>query len=339
MRYHINAKGNPYPCKAAVKCPFGDLEKDHYDSKGAALKAYEESQKDNTLPEGRKKQWSDYSLEELREIEVSTILEKIKSGEEYTDDEYNRHREYIRKVDAAYPSTHKQYTVKVKGKTVYTPERRAQQVELLNELEEKYQHVPNEGVAIFSGGMPGAGKTTFLKKTQKDLDRYASINPDDVKEAMVRKGMAPKIEGLTPLETNSIIHYEAALLTNELYERAAQQKKNLVIDKTMGSENTVTKEVEDLKAKGYSKVSAVFVDVDPDVAYERIVARHRAGLNAFVKSEGKTLGERAVKGTIISGSRTDKEGFYSKNSEVFQKVKERGLFSETHYFDNNGSLS
>lgn len=44
-RYHINPQtGDPGVCKAMVKCPYGDLDKDHYDSKEAARKAYEKVQ-------------------------------------------------------------------------------------------------------------------------------------------------------------------------------------------------------------------------------------------------------------------------------------------------------
>ncbi len=43
-KYHINPKtGNPNICRADVSCPFGDMEADHYGTKGEALKAYEKT--------------------------------------------------------------------------------------------------------------------------------------------------------------------------------------------------------------------------------------------------------------------------------------------------------
>lgn len=44
-KFHINPEnGEPGPCRAMVKCPFGDLEKDHYDTADDARRAYEKVQ-------------------------------------------------------------------------------------------------------------------------------------------------------------------------------------------------------------------------------------------------------------------------------------------------------
>lgn len=44
-RYHINqATGKVSACRATKRCPFGDLEKDHYKSPQAAREAYEKDQ-------------------------------------------------------------------------------------------------------------------------------------------------------------------------------------------------------------------------------------------------------------------------------------------------------
>ncbi len=339
-KFHINDKGNIYPCRAQTHCRFGDFETGHYASQEAAMKAYEEIHRNNQIPDVNKKAWSDFSLETLQDLEIQTFEEKFRTGKPYTDDEYNRHREYIRKVDATYPSTHKIHTRQVKGKSVYAEERLVEQEKVLNTLKARFAHVPAEGKVIFSGGPPGAGKTTFLHRLQgDDLKNYAVVNPDEVKEEMIKAGMAPIIPGLAPLETNSLIHYEAAVITERLYADLRAEKKNILVDKTMGSASVILKEIDALKSSGYVNVAAVFVDVDPDVAYERIVRRHREGLDTYVKTGGKTLGERAVKGTIVSGSRTEDENFYSKNSIVFDSLSKGGHFMATQYFDNNAFQS
>lgn len=43
-RFHINEKGEPGMCRATKRCPYGDLEKDHYPSATKAREAYEEDQ-------------------------------------------------------------------------------------------------------------------------------------------------------------------------------------------------------------------------------------------------------------------------------------------------------
>lgn len=42
MKFHVNGKGEPGECKARTKCPFGDLERDHYPTEKAARDAYED---------------------------------------------------------------------------------------------------------------------------------------------------------------------------------------------------------------------------------------------------------------------------------------------------------
>lgn len=42
-RYHINGKGEPGVCRATQKCPFGDLQEDHYSSPEEARKGYEKN--------------------------------------------------------------------------------------------------------------------------------------------------------------------------------------------------------------------------------------------------------------------------------------------------------
>lgn len=53
-KYHINSNtGNPGLCKATKSCPFGDLTKDHYETKQAAQQAFEK-QMNTALPKSLK---------------------------------------------------------------------------------------------------------------------------------------------------------------------------------------------------------------------------------------------------------------------------------------------
>lgn len=52
MKYHINSTtGEPGLCKAKIKCRFGDIETEHYDSKESARNAYELKFSKDTIPE------------------------------------------------------------------------------------------------------------------------------------------------------------------------------------------------------------------------------------------------------------------------------------------------
>lgn len=48
-RYHITKAGNPGVCKAKHRCPLGDMEADHYDSKEEARSAFELKQENEDL--------------------------------------------------------------------------------------------------------------------------------------------------------------------------------------------------------------------------------------------------------------------------------------------------
>lgn len=47
-KYHITAKGNPGVCRAKIKCPFGDLEKEHYATKEEARTAFEKKMEESS---------------------------------------------------------------------------------------------------------------------------------------------------------------------------------------------------------------------------------------------------------------------------------------------------
>lgn len=337
-KYHINTAGEPALCRATKRpCPRGG-EDAHYPDKKTALEAVEKKYSKDTLTKVTKKAtpassedpWADYTIEELSQLEEESLAAHIESGEPLSDEEYDRRREYVRRVNRAYPSTHKENTVKVKGKTQYSEARQKMHEEIITELEEQYSSVPSEGKALLTSGMPGSGKTTLLNKVVGDsLKNYAVVNPDDVKVKMAERGMTPKVKALTPLETDELIMYEANVIQKELFTRLASRRKNLVLDRTMLRPGPVEKDIEHLKSQGYRSVTVLFADISPDTAYSRIAARHREGVNDYIKSGGKTLGARVVPGSAISVSRIEDSPHNSMNSETLVALHGKGLFTET----------
>lgn len=337
--YHITKKGDPAVCRARKKpCPLGDSD-DHYPDKETALRAIEKKFKEETLPRSssasggktgetqRASNWAGYSDEELADLEEDSVKNHLESGVPLTDDEYERRREYIRRVRSM-PSTHKENTVRVKGKTVYTEERRAQHEEILADFEERFKKVPNKHKVVMTGGMPGSGKTTLLETVYGTnvREEYAVLNPDDVKVEMARRGMTPEVRGLTPLETDDLIMYEAGVIHKELYDRLSEEGKNLVVDRTMLRAETVKKDIKQLRERGYDSVEVIFADVSPETAYQRIGDRHRAGVDEYFASGGKTLGERVVPGRAVAVSRVSDDSFRSANAKTLVELYEAGEF-------------
>lgn len=268
-----------------------------------------------------------FSLLSDEELEVSEValLREAGSREESSDEEYQRHYEYIRRVRKSNDSTHKRFT----KRSVYSDERLAIHEKLLSTLEEEHEAIPSEGKAIFIGGMSGSGKSTFLRLQPKLLGKvYAVANPDDIKLKMLELSMAPEIPGLLPLETDELIRYEASVLDGQVLAKLISRRKNVVIDRTMGSVSQILKLRESLRENGYETVEGYFMDIAPEDAYERITARHRSGLDRYLLFKDG-LGERPVPGTAIKASQPkDGSPFLTANAEVFHKLVSDGVFTE-----------
>lgn len=92
-RYHINPlTGNPAICSAKIKCRFGGMEHDHYDSKEEAREAYERSAEISSLAVLDSVKKLSYGAKLLRaidraqaEIEASSLLKnKNRNADDYT---------------------------------------------------------------------------------------------------------------------------------------------------------------------------------------------------------------------------------------------------------------
>lgn len=336
MTFHLNSKGEPGRCKAQPgNCPFGD-ETAHYGTKEQARLAYEATMESNNQPEKPFDNLED-SVVKARAVGDFTRLSALKQG--LSDEEYELRREYIRRINRSEDSTHRQHSKRLRGKTVYSEERAAQQDAIVDTILARYSHVPSGGRAILSGGMPGAGKTTLLRSLEDiRLDEWATVNPDDVKLLMAEKAMTPAIEGLLPLETDELIKYEAQLITARIYDRVLADRRNLIVDRTMVRSAPVEKELKRLREQGYTSLEVVFADVAPDTAYGRIRQRHKDGVDRFLKT-GEGLGERVTPGSAVAISRSEDEAYRSVNGRVLVELTEAGYFtSEPRIFDTTDGV-
>lgn len=215
----------------------------------------------------------------------------------------------------------------------WKPERDRVHREIAEALYAKAANVPNGGKAVIAGGLGGAGKTTVLKKHAGiDPGDYLTINPDDIKEEMARRGLVPEVPGhpdLSPMERAALVHEESSRIASLLADRAYRERKNMMWDITMSSESSVVKRVQALRAAGYDDVTGVFVDIPVEVSVQRAMSRYRRGADKHLAGEG--LGGRYVPPAIIRAQRTS-EG-RTINREVFEGLK--GQFTAWSMYDNS----
>lgn len=199
-------------------------------------------------------------------------------------------------------------------------ERRVGHDAIIAEVYEAARDVPCEGLSILAGGLPGAGKTTVLEHhAGVDRSQYLTINPDDIKQEMAKRGMIPEVAGLTPMEASELVHEESSHVAKQLALRAMADRKNVIWDITMSSRESTEKRINDLQRFGYSRVDAIFVDIPPETSIRRADGRHRKDHDLYRSGDG--LGGRYVAPEII-GSQADPD-WGSRNRRTFEQVKTR----------------
>jgi predicted kinase len=238
-----------------------------------------------------------------------------------SDAEYAEHvtkvKEALDKARADGLATEQQHTTDPDHEQ-WTEDRAVKQDAIIADLYGAARDVPCEGRAILAGGLPGAGKTTVLEQhAGVDCSRYLTINPDEIKNEMAKRGMIPEVAGLTPMEASDLVHEESSDVAKQLALRATATGKNIIWDITMSSRESTEKRINDLRAAGYSRVEGIFIDIPVDVGIHRSEARHREGHDSYRAGHGP--GGRFVPAEVIR-SQADPE-WGSRNRRTFEQVK------------------
>jgi predicted kinase len=249
-----------------------------------------------------------------------------------TDAEWTEHvadvEIILSEADAAGLETDVQYTTDP-DREQWTPARDRAQGELVASLYENADQVPCERMAIIAGGLGGAGKSTVLSKHAGiDLSQYLTINPDDIKEEMGKRGLIPEVEGLSPMEASDLVHEESSAVAKQLARKALSDGKNVIWDITMSSPESTERRISDLRAAGYSIVG-IFVDIPVETSVRRADTRHRLGHEDYRAGIG--LGGRYVPPEVIRAQADDDWG--SKNRKTFEAVRPR--FDRWSRYDNS----
>jgi predicted ABC-type ATPase len=214
----------------------------------------------------------------------------------------------------------------------YTAEREAQQNAILQRLYEEASGVPNNRQALMSGGLGGAGKS-YVLANHPDIaqDQYLTINADELKDELIKAGMAPDVPGLTPLEMAGLIHEESSDMSLRLAELAHRDGKNLIWDITMGSQGSVASRLAKLRENNYT-VKGIFVSIPAEKSVESAMQRWRDGLDRFNAGEG--LGGRYVPPDIIrSAADVQNARARSRNEDTFTQM--RAQMDDWELWDNS----
>lgn len=296
-RYHIDINGVSAKCNADVRvCPRGGAQY-HFSTK----------------------EESDTYADFLNELEVK--LEKPKH-ERFSIEEAKERAEIIEKamknplMDRF--NTRNFYYNSTVGE--WSEERNKQHEEILNDFMEGFKDIPKDKKVLISAGLPGAGKTTVLKQIDEiNIKEYATINADDIKEAMVEKGMVPEIRGLTPLEGAGLIHEESSYLADTLQKRLAKEGTNVIYDMTCKTKSSVERRMAVFENSGYKleDTTMVFVDIELDTSKERAYNRYMGGLNDYIDGKSPS-GGRYVPDVVFESCKPTWDNTNSINQEVFK---------------------
>lgn len=249
-----------------------------------------------------------------------------------SDAEYAQHvqkaEDAIAHALAAGQSTDK---TQVLSPGVWKPDRAELHNDIVRKMLKRSVGVPSQGKAIISGGLPGAGKTTVLSKyAGVNPHDYLTLNADDIKEEMAKRGMVPEVKGLTAMEATPLVHEEASHITSLIAHQAYERKKNVIWDITMSSPGSVHKRLNEMRAMGYHDLRAVFVHIPVETSIQRARDRHRRGTEAFRQGHGN--GGRLLPSGLIRSTETANGS--NASHDTFENLKND--FDGYKEFDNSG---
>ena len=340
--WHVAGDGEPGKCHAAseASCPFRKT--GHYDSLSKATDASERIAEALDHPPLRKTaHGSENSLMARGNHQRNVLNAAIKNQTSINGMDLANRKGYVEKViaklDKNKQDTQSRYTTVKNGVMSYDPEREEMHREIVESFinDAVKRGVPAEGRALFSGGLGGAGKSYVLKRGGYHPDGYLTINNDDIKEALAKRGAVPKVLGLTPMEASSLVHEEASDIMKTLMRTAKELKLNVIIDGTLGSTGSAERKIRELRAAGYTSVKAVFVDIDPDTSKKRAQIRYKDGMDRYTMGKNG-LGGRWLPLRIIDDNRSEDSRFSSRNAENLVRLYSSGLFDgKPDVWDNN----
>ena len=176
----------------------------------------------------------------------------------------------IKKMDVCLAKEPQTKLLHFDSETGYTPERRKIHQKIINELFENVRCVKSDKqpIAIFTGGSPASGKSTFLKKNANYLlsDTIFKLDADAIREKL------PEYKGWNANST----HLETGDIVNEILERIGSQscRYDFIYDGTMNKAKKYFPLIKKVKELGY-KVYIIFMDIPYGEAKKRALQRYQ----------------------------------------------------------------
>ncbi|MCL9683884.1 zeta toxin family protein [Legionella maioricensis] len=167
--------------------------------------------------------------------------------------------EYIKKT----PSTKSMYFNQQTGQ--YAEQRLALHQKIITEIIQNKPCVnKKQTVALFTAGLAGSGKTTFLKKHIKDINQYVHIDADEIREKL------PEYKGWNAINTQE----EVTDIINEVFNQLEKHcENNIIYDGSLVGQKYINTAIH-FKKLGY-KIYVVYVQIPVTVAKERTLKRYQ----------------------------------------------------------------
>lgn len=251
------------------------------------------------------------SLSDIRHLSANKVTD-----EPLTQDDLDKHRAFLDEVNARIDRDHLTMEKIMKDSQGRWDDAFYElMLDLADEIydEKGYANRPKDHKALITGGLGGSGKSTTLEKLKDlkaidSLGDWITINPDDMKEEMVARGIFPTIEGVSTAEMANIMHGVSAELAHLLGERALSEGHNVIFDVTMGGGvakqpdgsvgSRANEIVSDLQRSGYADIHGLFMDISVQNSIDNAMARHERGL-VDLRAGRSTEGGRYVPEKII----------------------------------------
>ena len=208
----------------------------------------------------------------------------------------------------------------------YTPDRIAEQRQIVAVWlsTAAANKVPDAGQAIVMGGVDGAGKTTVRSQYADSLGitydpvtgqmtSHALIDADYFKDQMIERGMAPVVEGLSPLELAPLIHEESSAIAKMAQDAALRDHLNLIVEKTLANEAAAIRSIKPLTDAGYDYTMSG-VNATPEEGSAHVLGRYARGLDNYALPDPVGNGGRVaavlerLDPVVMAGSPTARAG-------------------------------